>query len=87
MSLFKSREWWSEKCGIGETFGAQHMCIASYNGDDGVKNAILVGSMEGYLRMYSPSPPPRETSTSSDLLLETQLALPILSIQAIRFNK
>lgn len=91
MSLFKSREWWSTNCGVQEAFGAYHMCIATYEREDNgdLKQVIIVGSMEGYLRIYDPQQTSTsdETSTSSDMQLETQLALPILAIQSGRFNK
>ena len=93
MSLFKSREWWSTNCGIDETFGDAHMCIAKYESaiSGVVKQIIIVGSLEGYLRIYDPQPPSSssadESSCSSDLQLETQLALPILAILSGRFNK
>lgn len=91
MSLFKSREWWSAICGVDETFGASHMCIANYeNVASGVvKQVIIVGSLQGYLRIYDPQSPveaPDETS-SSDLQLETQLALPILAVESGRFSR
>ena len=59
MSLFKSREWWSTNCGIDETFGDAHMCIAKYESaiSGVVKQIIIVGSLEGYLRIYDPQPP------------------------------
>ena len=92
MSLFKSREWWSTNCGIGENFGAFHMCIANYESEisGAVKQIIIVGSLEGYLRIYDPQPQPSsadESSCSSDLQLETQLALPVLAVLTGRFNK
>lgn len=88
MSLFKSREWWSTKCGVDETFGASHMCVANYEdiASGSVKQIIITGSLEGYLRIYDPQPP-SETPSSSDLQLETQLALPILAIETGRFNR
>ncbi|KAI9561720.1 hypothetical protein GHT06_012680 [Daphnia sinensis] len=89
MSLFKSRDWWNTKCGIDETFGAFHMCIASYESTVNgiVKQIVIVGSLEGYLRLYDPKPPSSpETSCLSDLQLETQLALPILAVLSGRFN-
>lgn len=88
MSLFKSREWWSANCGVDETFGAFHMCVANYESSTSVvKQIIIVGSIEGYLRVYDPQPPSSETPCSSDLQLETQLALPILAVETGRFNK
>ena len=78
MSLFKSREWWSAYCGVNETFGVFHMCIANYE----LKQIIIVGSIEGYLRIFDPQP-----SSSETLQLETQLALPILAVETGRFNK
>ena len=83
MSLFKSREWWSANCGVNETFGVFHMCIANYE----LRQIIIVGSIEGYLRIFDPQPSSSETSCSSDLQLETQLALPILAVETGRFNK
>jgi Bardet-Biedl syndrome 9 protein len=92
MSLFKSREWWSTNCGIDETFGAFHMCVADYESviNGVVKQIIIVGSLEGYLRIYDPQPQSSsadENSCSSDLQLETQLALPVLAVLSGRFNK
>lgn len=90
MSLFKSRDWWNTKCGVDETFGAFHMCIASYeNTANGtVKQIIIVGSLQGYLRIYDPKAPSSpETSCLADLQLETQLALPVLAVHSGRFNK
>lgn len=92
MSLFKSREWWSTICGVNETFGASHMCITKYeNVASGVvKHLIIVGSLEGYLRIYEPQSPAEtseQVSSSSDLKLETQLALPILAVESGRFSR
>jgi hypothetical protein len=94
MSLFKSREWWSTNCGIDETFGAVHMCIANYESaiSGVVKQIIIVGSLQGFLRIYDPQPPSSSSAdenscSSTDLQLETQLALPILAILSGRFNK
>jgi hypothetical protein len=46
--------------------------------------------LEGYLRIYDPqpqSPSADENFCSSDLQLETQLALPVLAVLSGRFNK
>lgn len=90
MSLFKSREWWNANCGIEETFGAFHMCIANYENtvNAAVKQIIIVGSLQGYLRIYDPKPSSSsETSCLSGLQLETQLALPVLAVLSGQFNK
>ena len=88
MSLFKSREWWSADCGTGdESFDGTHLCLATI---PETKNQIIfVGSREGYLRVFYPHPKTSENNAaySSDLLLETQLALPILAVQSGRFSK
>lgn len=86
MSLFKCREWWSSQCGENENYSDKCMCIG-YHKDtkEEPRDIIFVGSFEGFLRVYDPRP--NTTSMqSSDMLLETQLALPILAVQAGKFS-
>lgn len=83
MSLFKSKDWWNVQCGAGETFECSHLCIS--RGDDVDNDKLIVASVQGYLRIFAPDS--KSADGSCDLLLETQLPLPIISVQAGRFAK
>ena len=92
MSLFKSREWWSTDCGTGEeTFDGSHLCLASVPySENKQKQLIIIVSRQGYLRIYDPlrsSDTDTNVAHSSDMLLETQLSFPILSVLSGRFSK
>lgn len=93
MSLFKSREWWSAECGTGdENFDGTHICLAG-GAKDTRNHVIIVGSREGFLRIFDPHCEPSSSASenkpihSSDMLLETQLPHPILAVQSGRFSK
>ncbi len=86
MSLFKCREWWNVQCGHNESYSEFSMCIGSHkaNNDDS-RNILFVGSLEGYLRVFDPRPT-APNMPSADMLLETQLALPVLGLEVGKFS-
>eukprot|EP00761_Pharyngomonas_kirbyi_P004294 gb/GECH01004298.1/.p1 GENE.gb/GECH01004298.1/~~gb/GECH01004298.1/.p1 ORF type:complete len:834 (+),score=173.27 gb/GECH01004298.1/:1-2502(+) len=82
MSLFQLREWWNTKCGVEEEFDKGALCVGNIDNDESGENKIIVGSLEGYLRIYFPR---QRGFLPDDLLLETNLEEPILQIELGRF--
>lgn len=77
MSQFKAREWWSAVAGDSrDQFNPQSMCIADCE-NDGSGDKILVGSLNGYLRIYKPS---SSGYKAEDSLLEKNLGQPVLQV-------
>lgn len=94
MSLFKAREWWQTKAGNDEEFDQGLLCVANIdNAPDKQRTAhantctdnaakIIVGSFQGMLRIYAPR---QQEFHPEDLMLEIDLGLPILQIEAGMF--
>ncbi|KAF3425586.1 hypothetical protein E2986_03536 [Frieseomelitta varia] len=78
MSLFKTKEWWRTRCGANETFDRHSLLAAPLFGKER-HDILVVGSHDGYLRMYKPSSQwVDETKSptnykSTDLMIETRL--------------
>ncbi|CAL7941620.1 unnamed protein product [Xylocopa violacea] len=90
MSLFKTKEWWRTRCGANETFDRHSLLAAPLFGED-KKDILVVGSHEGYLRMYSPSSQWMDESKSptnyksTDLMIETRIDECIVDLKAGKF--
>ncbi|XP_015437282.1 PREDICTED: protein PTHB1 [Dufourea novaeangliae] len=90
MSLFKTKEWWRTVCGAQETFDGRCLLVTPLFGEE-KKDAIVVGSHDGYLRIYSPSSQWIEETRSpsgyksTDTMLETQIGDCIVDIKAGKF--
>nr|XP_050859304.1 protein PTHB1 isoform X2 [Vespula vulgaris] len=87
MSLFKTKEWWRTKCGSNETFDRSSLLVAPLFGDDR-KDCIVIGSHQGYLRIYYLSSQWQDETKSStgyksiDLMTETKLGDCIVDLKA-----
>lgn len=90
MSLFKTKEWWRTRCGANETFDKHSLLAAPLFGKER-QDVLVVGSHDGYLRMYSPSSRwVDETKSptnykSTDLMIETRLDGCIVDMKAGKF--
>ncbi|XP_050580143.1 protein PTHB1 isoform X2 [Bombus affinis] len=90
MSLFKTKEWWRTRCGANETFDKHSLLAAPLFGNER-QDILVVGSHDGYLRMYSPSSRwVDETKSptnykSTDLMIETRLDDCIVDMKAGKF--
>ena len=73
MSIFQIKELWGTRVGANEEYDKNSVCLDSYGGD--VK--IIIGSFEGYLRVYKPK---SKEFTASDMILERNMMLPILQV-------
>ncbi|KAJ3296352.1 Protein PTHB1 [Borealophlyctis nickersoniae] len=84
MSLFKFRDWWTcQSCSTPESFDRGSLCVANIDNDPSTQDKILVGSLDGVLRIFSPS---SHIHLPHDLLLELNLEYPILQIAFGRFG-
>ncbi|XP_076290375.1 protein PTHB1-like [Lasioglossum baleicum] len=90
MSLFKTKEWWRTACGANETFDGRCLLVTSLFGEE-KKDVLVVGSHDGYLRIYSPSSQwIDETKSpsnykSTDSMIETRIGDCIVDIQTGKF--
>ncbi|XP_002005438.2 protein PTHB1 [Drosophila mojavensis] len=84
MSLFNVCSWWSAQCGdtVGDYDVASLLC-ARFGLEAHEKDYIIVGSQSGTLSIYYPH---GNAFEATDLLLETQLAAPILGLYAGKFS-
>eukprot|EP00605_Chrysophyceae_sp_TOSAG23-4_P001036 GSChrysophyteH1.ASY1.ANO1.1139.1 assembled CDS len=83
MSCFKLKEWWSVQAGADEEFGHSSLVVGDLDnvrGSGGDK--IAVGSLQGMLRVYSPTRPQFRVE---DLLIEEDMGSPILQLLAGMF--
>ena len=92
MSLFKTRELWSVTNPPNETYASRSLAL--YPSENLVEckfktDLILTASLEGILRMYNVILHPNEdaNSTANNLLLETNLKLPILQVAVGNFSR
>ncbi|KOC62575.1 Protein PTHB1 [Habropoda laboriosa] len=90
MSLFKTKEWWRTRCGANETFDRYSLLAVPLFGEE-KKDILIVGSYDGYLRMYSPSSQWLEETKSptnyksTDLMIEARLGNCIVDVKAGKF--
>lgn len=83
MSLFSLKEWWSVRQGDGlEEFDQCSMCLGNVDNSPRGHMKIISGSFAGVLRIYQPA---GSSYVPSDLLLEQQMAAPILQVAIGRF--
>lgn len=80
MSLFKVRDCWSTVCGRGETFGCDALAVDDLFGAG--EDSIILGSLDGVLRVYGvhSAPPSNLQYSPSDLLIEMQMDSPVLQV-------
>jgi Bardet-Biedl syndrome 9 protein len=83
MSLFQNKEWWAVKVGEAEEFDSHHLCIGSILPSLPDDFQIIVGSLQGKLRIYSPHYAPFKME---DLLFEKDFQNPIIQIVSGRFS-
>ncbi|XP_076632670.1 protein PTHB1-like [Colletes latitarsis] len=90
MSLFKTKEWWRTVCGANEVFDGHSLLVAPLFGED-KKDILVVGSHDGYLRMYSPSSQWLENDKcpsnykSTDSMIETRIGDCIVDVKVGKF--
>ncbi|XP_076648785.1 protein PTHB1-like [Halictus rubicundus] len=90
MSLFKTKEWWRTACGANETFDGRCLLVTSLFGEE-KKDVLVVGSHDGYLRIYSPSSQWIEETKSpsnyksTDSMIETRIGDCIVDIRTGKF--
>ena len=78
MSLFNLREWWRHQQGGGtEEFDQTSLCIGNVDNSAKGRSKVVTGSFSGVLRILQPS---SATFSPSHILLEQQLAEPILQV-------
>ena len=82
MSVFQLQEWWGVKMAEEEEFDHGCMVVGNIDNADPPAEKIAVGSLQGMLRIYSPSRPQFKVE---DLILEESLDLPILQLLLGRF--
>lgn len=84
MSLFNVCSWWRAQCGdsTGDYDVASLLC-ARFGLETQEKDYIVVGSQGGQLSIFYPHD---KAYDATDLLLETQLAAPILGLYAGKFS-
>ncbi|XP_039292520.1 protein PTHB1 [Nilaparvata lugens] len=85
MSLFRARELWATQAGgdVTESFDSASLLLVDLRGKQ-TNDSIVLGSHSGVLRIYDPQSGDLEGNggdfKATDLLLETQLAEPILQL-------
>lgn len=91
MSLFKTRDLWSTVCGENDVFDYGCLKTSNLNGNSQDNEQIIVGSYNGYLRIYNPSPNKDSkgkidnTYKATDLIIEKSFQLPIIQLETGRF--
>ncbi|KAH8331370.1 hypothetical protein KR074_001751 [Drosophila pseudoananassae] len=84
MSLFNVCTWWSAQCSDpGEEYDVASLLCARFGLEAQEKDYIIVGSQTGQLSIYYPH---HRGYDATDLLLETQMAAPILGLYAGKFS-
>ena len=83
MSIFQIKEWWATAVGNKEEFDTRSICIGNVDNSNPAINKIVVGSFEGFLRIYKPQ---RAPYSIEDLLVEQDLKQGILQVEAGKFT-
>ncbi|KAH8372070.1 hypothetical protein KR093_009978 [Drosophila rubida] len=84
MSLFNVCSWWTTQCGdITGDYDVASLLCARFGLETQEKDYLIVGSQSGQLSIYYPH---ANAFDATDLLLETQLAAPILGLYAGKFS-
>ncbi|XP_071942795.1 protein PTHB1-like [Antedon mediterranea] len=82
MSLFKARDWWSTKIGSDEVFDQGSLCVSCVDNKHPNNDKLIVGSLNGIIRIFDPKPHNAEDGKGQDVLLEMQLPQPILGLES-----
>ena len=82
-TLFNAQPWWSTRAGGGEEFGGGALVVANVDNAKDGDAKIVVGSLEGVLRIFAPC---RAEFAPSHLLLEAQLGAPVLQLAVGRLR-
>ena len=82
MSVFQLEEWWSVKVSEEEEFDIGSLVIGNVDNSVPAVEKIVVGSLQGKLRIYSPTKPQFRVE---DLIFEEILYDPILQISLGKF--
>ena len=82
MSVFQLQEWWGVKLADNEEFDHGCMVVGNIDNAEPATEKIAVGSLQGMLRIYSPTRPQFRVE---DLILEESLGAPILQLLLGRF--
>jgi Bardet-Biedl syndrome 9 protein len=82
MSVFQLQEWWGVKLSEDEEFDHGCMVVGNIDNAEPATEKIAVGSLQGMLRIYSPTRPQFRVE---DLILEESLGAPILQLLLGRF--
>jgi Bardet-Biedl syndrome 9 protein len=82
MSVFQLHEWWSAKVAEDEEFDQYCFGVGNIDNASPPANKIIVGSLQGMLRMYNPT---RPNFRVEDLVMEESLGKPILQLLVGRF--
>lgn len=84
MSLFNVCSWWTAQCGdTNVDYDVASLLCARFGLESQEKDYIIVGSQGGQLSIFYPHD---SAFDATDLLLETQLAAPILGLYAGKFS-
>ncbi|CAG2113419.1 unnamed protein product [Medioppia subpectinata] len=77
-------DWWSVPSAGGEQFGHYSLCVANIDNSIGGSDKIIVGNLNGLLRLYNVGSNPTEEGlpafAANDLLMEMDFKIPILQI-------
>ena len=82
MSLFRSCDWWVASCEGQYDVGS--LVVDSLAGDgegEGEQQQVVVVSQSGLVQIFQPQHRAGGESRAEDLLLETQLAQPVLQVE------
>ena len=82
MSVFQLNEWWGVQVACTEEFDFGCLCIGNVDNSVPASDKIVVGSLEGMIRIYNPTKPQYRIE---DLILEETLQYPILQLLLGRF--
>lgn len=77
MSVFQLNEWWGVQVSSSEEFDYGCLCIGNVDNSQPPADKIVVGSLEGTVRIYNPTKPQYRIE---DLILEEALEFPILQL-------
>jgi Bardet-Biedl syndrome 9 protein len=82
MSVFQLHEWWGIKVAEEEEFDQCCFGVGNIDNSSPPSNKIVVGSLDGVLRMYHPT---RPNFRVEDLVMEENLNKPIIQLAVGRF--
>lgn len=93
MSLFKTRDLWSASCD-NDLFDLGCLKVANLGINKKKNNSVVIGSYNGFLRIYNPSENDSSEKTADspsfkahDLVCEQAFPAPIIQIEIGRFSK